>query len=82
MKVTPALTLIGSVYHVDAPGKDAKATDAVCSAEYALSKNTYLYSNASYVLNSKNSTLGVDVGGATLPGKNQLGIQAGIFERF
>jgi len=82
VKVSPALTLIGSVYHVDVPGKDVKATNTVFSAMYALSKNTYLYSNASYAFNSKNSTMGVDVGGMTLAGKNQLGIQAGIFQRF
>lgn len=79
---TPALAVLAGVYHTEVPGKDIKPTSTVISAEYFLSKSTYLYSNASYVLNSKNSTVGADINGVTLPGKNQLGLQLGLAHRF
>jgi len=82
VKVTPALNLLGGVYHLDVLGQNVKATDTVLSAEYFLSKSTYLYTNASYMFNSKNSSAGVDLNGVTLAGKNQFGLQAGLTKRF
>src|ERR1700735_2723306 len=74
--------LVGALYQTVVPGKDIKPFSSVVEVKYFLSKATFLYTNASYVKNSANSTLAVDSGGDTLPGQNQFGVEMGIYHSF
>ncbi|MBU9185757.1 porin [Burkholderia multivorans] len=81
-QITPVWAMTGAVYHSRVAGLDIRPTTAVLDLDYILSKRTDLYVNASYVWNTRLSTMGVDIANSTLAGTNQLGVQAGIRVNF
>lgn len=75
-------TVAGGIYHSNVNGINASPTSFVLENYYFLSKRTSLYLNGSYMKNTSNSNLGVDLNGVTISGVSQLGLQAGIEHRF
>ncbi|MEO7887003.1 MAG: porin [Polaromonas sp.] len=82
--VTPALTLIGSVFHVKADRVAGKATLAMVGADYSMSKRTLLYASFGGVRNSSGANFGVDTGISGNPAANQSQrtVYAGIAHSF
>lgn len=58
------------------------ATLFVGRVTYLLSKRTSVYSSVGYMMNSPTSAVPVSAGGSVGIGKNQLGLMAGIQQRF
>jgi predicted porin len=82
--VTPALTLIGSVFHVKSDRVAGKATLGMVGADYSMSKRTLLYASFGSVSNSSGANFGVDGGISGNPAVNQgqRTIYAGIAHSF
>lgn len=81
-RFSPRITGVGAVYHQNVAGVDARPTSIVVEGIYKLSKTTFLYSCASYVMNTRLSAVGADVNQPTSPGANQTGIQIGMTHFF
>jgi predicted porin len=83
-EVTPALTLIGSVFHVTSDRVAGKATLGMVGADYNMSKRTLLYAAFGNVSNSSGANFGVDGGISGNPAVNQSQrtIYAGIAHSF
>src|SRR5450830_877072 len=83
-EVSPALTLIGSVFHVNANNNGGSANLFMAGLNYNLSKRTLLYVGAGTVRNSGNGTfsLEADEAGAPLAGQSQTGGYFGISHSF
>lgn len=58
-RVTPALSLTGSVYYQDFAKTNADPWSFVASADYALSKRTDMYLNLAYALNKTDNGKGI-----------------------
>lgn len=81
--VTPALTLIGSVFHVKSDRVAGKATLGMVGADYALSKRSLLYASFGNVSNGSGANFGVDtVSGNPAVNQSQRTIYAGIAHSF
>jgi predicted porin len=82
--VTPALTLIGSVFHVKSDRVAGKATLGMVGADYSMSKRTLLYASFGGVSNSSGANFGVDGGISGNPAVNQgqRTVYAGIAHSF
>ncbi len=82
-EVTPALTLIGSVFHVKSDRVAGKATLGMVGADYSMSKRTLLYAAFGNVSNSSGANFGVDgISGNPAPNQSQRTIYAGIAHSF
>lgn len=82
-QVTPALTLIGSVFRVNVNKGGGNANLFMAGANYSLSKRTLLYVGAGTVRNSSNANFSVEAtNNNPLPGQNQNGAYAGISHSF
>jgi len=86
---TAAVQLTGVAYYTDTIGSNADPIVFVAQADYIFSKRTDIYMNVGYALNRGGSELGLNgynsaVGTPThvTPGKDQLGITAGLRHRF
>ena len=81
--VTPALTLIGTVFHVTSDRVAGKATLGMVGADYAMSKRTLLYAAFGNVSNSSGANFGVDtVSGNPAVNQSQRTVYAGIAHSF
>lgn len=82
-QVTPALTLIGSVFRVNVNNGGGNANLFMAGANYSLSKRTLLYVGAGTVRNSSTANFSVEAtNNNPLPGQNQNGAYAGISHSF
>ncbi len=82
-QITPALTLIGSVFRVHANRGGGQATLLMLGANYALSHRTLLYAGMGAVRNSDNANFSVEASdNRPLPGQGQRGGYAGIVHTF
>ena len=82
-QVTPALTLIGSVFRVNVNNGGGNANLFMAGANYSLSKRTLLYVGAGTVRNSSTANFSVEASNNNpLPGQNQNGAYAGISHSF
>jgi len=86
---TAAVKLTGVAYYTDTIGSNADPVVFVAQADYIFSKRTDIYMNVGYALNrggSELSLVGYNPVPATptlvMPGKDQLGITAGLRHRF
>ncbi|OLL27698.1 porin [Burkholderia sp. SRS-W-2-2016] len=61
-QVTPATQITGAVYHANANNGNGNATLFTLAATYALSKRTFLYTEAGYVRNSSTSNINLGNG--------------------
>ncbi|AZQ56086.1 porin [Burkholderia cenocepacia] len=64
------------------PARSANATLLVGRANHQLSKRTRVYTSVGYMLNSATAAKAVAAGGSVDMGRNQLGIMAGLQQRF
>jgi len=96
--VSPFTTITGAVFHANANNGNGNATLFTLAATYALSKRTFLYTEAGYVRNSSTSNLGLGNGpygnnnfdsatgvssnGNPNYGHSQTGVFAGIMTMF
>lgn len=88
------LFFLGATYHLSAAlSFDAQAlryllretsdsTLLVGRANYQLSKRTLVYTSVGYITNSSRGAAAVAAGGSVGTGENQLGVMAGIQQRF
>ncbi len=83
-QISPALTLIGSVFHVNVNNNGGSANLYMVGANYNLSKRTLLYVGAGTVRNKGNATfsLEADQAGPPLAGQGQNGGYVGIAHSF
>jgi predicted porin len=81
--VTPAMTLIGSVFRVTSDRVAGKATLGMVGVDYSMSKRTLLYASFGNVSNSNGANFGVDgVSGNPAVNQSQRTIYAGIAHSF
>ncbi|ABF11106.1 Outer membrane protein (porin) (plasmid) [Cupriavidus metallidurans CH34] len=76
--ITPALRLNLGVYYTDRRDSPSDSASYVLQTQYAFSKRTDLYVNASYMNNKGKSNLGVVTSTTVAPGVSQTGIVAGV----
>ncbi|ARK95782.1 porin [Burkholderia pseudomallei] len=86
-QATPAVALIGAVYHVNANNGGGNATIYTIAGSYNLSKRTLLNVQVATARNSRNANFSLEANGPTssdnpLPGHSQSGIYAGIQHAF
>ncbi|WP_051156629.1 porin [Herbaspirillum huttiense] len=83
-QISPALTLMGSVFHVNVNNNGGSANLYMVGANYNLSKRTLLYVGAGTVRNKGNATfsLEADQAGPPLAGQGQNGGYVGIAHSF
>ncbi|RZT39439.1 porin [Cupriavidus agavae] len=81
-RVTPALSLTGAAYYLDANNSDNDPWLFVLSADYAFSKRTDAYLNIGYTKNKGNAALSMSSSSPVLPGSNQTGAVVGVRHRF
>ncbi|WP_175957803.1 porin [Burkholderia sp. BCC0405] len=81
---TPALSFDaqGTRYLQRGPARGANATLLVGRANHLLSKRTRVYTSVGYMLNGATAAKAVAAGGTVDTGRNQLGIMAGLQQRF
>lgn len=81
--VTPAMTLIGTVFHVNSDRVAGKATLGMVGVDYSMSKRTLLYASFGNVSNSNGANFGVDgVSGNPAVNQSQRTVYAGIAHSF
>ncbi|MFJ1208767.1 porin [Burkholderia pyrrocinia] len=82
--LTPAVSFDaqGTRYLQRGPARNANATLLVGRANHLLSKRTRVYTSVGYMLNSATAAKAVAAGGTVDTGRNQLGIMAGLQQRF
>lgn len=66
------------MYYTDRRDSPSDSASYVLQTQYALSKRTDLYVNASYMNNKGKSNLGVVTSTTVAPGVSQTGIVAGV----
>lgn len=82
-QLTPALTLIGSVFRINVNRSGGQATLLMLGANYALSPRTLLYAGLGAVRNSDSANFAVEASdNRPLPGQGQRGAYAGIVHSF
>ncbi|PUA18870.1 porin [Glaciimonas sp. PCH181] len=82
-QITPALTLIGSVFRVNANNGGGNANLLMGGVTYSLSKRTMLYASLGTVRNSSNANFSVEAtDNSPLPGKSQSGGYVGVVHNF
>lgn len=75
-------------FSVDAQGlryiqkSQSSSTLLIARLDYLLSKRTMVYTSIAYVMNSPLANAPVAAGGTVAMGKNQLGVMAGVQQRF
>ena len=82
--LTPAVTFDaqGTRYLQRGPASNANATLLAGRANHQLSKRTRVYTSVGYMLNSASAGKAVAAGGTVETGQSQLGIMAGLQQRF
>jgi predicted porin len=80
-EITPALTLVGAVYHANLNNNGGHANLFLAGANYSLSKRTLLYVDVGTVQNSGNANFATEFNNP-LPGHAQSGGYAGIVHTF
>ncbi|WP_227791622.1 porin [Burkholderia sp. BE17] len=82
--LTPAVSFDaqGTRYLQRGPARSANATLLVGRANHLLSTRTRVYTSVGYMLNSATAAKAVAAGGTVDTGRNQLGIMAGLQQRF
>ncbi|SDE04693.1 porin [Paraburkholderia lycopersici] len=82
-RVTVPLQLSAAIFYHDIRSADQRPVSFGVQADYALSKQTQLYIEGTYVKNSNGSDLGASgFGSSIVAGRNQTAVAAGIVHMF